>query len=599
MPPGYNWFLILVAVIVSVLVLLSNVYILIHYSHPEDNNQAWVPKIVVVTGLTISVLAVLMYPLDIANNNACSASLSPSACTYTLPMYTLWEIVFWAMLVLAFVIIPFTLFYYEADSDFTLFQKIKGALAWTLLLMVIVGLIIGILYALIGYVTWDVQLLTSGTASLSLLFNYTESGALSGNSSYMYPCILIPTTNVSGSVFPPTPPPSPFPPPPLPGPPPSPLPPSPSPPPSPPWTPAGEPPNKPSPPAPPSPPHPPPSPPGPPTGSVSTLECIANLPNSNDIKISVFTQRVSIAIYVIAIQSILGWILFMIFAGVGMFAAPISWIQEFRSRPRSTITKSEYIRRGRLIAQTAKECVNMAQMLRRQDKDRRWRSNYKRLEREVNQLEEDEYQLERVFPQGEDGESRWVLFMLSFYFMGFMGVVGVGLSLAWVCHISLYMLPPTGPVSPMLNTVFVDLDRAWSLLGVIFFGLFCLYLIVISMKGNFLLGLNFFFIKLYPMRPGATLSSSLLVNTGIIVVMSPAILQFCAQAFGEYASNSDIFDIFGVQVGYLKGISWLYNSNFFLYSMLSIMLLSSIIMCFRGTKQWERKKATDVYLEDD
>lgn len=37
--------------------------------------------------------------------------------------------------------------------------------------------------------------------------------------------------------------------------------------------------------------------------------------------------------------------------------------------------------------------------LRKQDKDRKWRSNLKSAEREVNQLEEDEYQLERVFPQ--------------------------------------------------------------------------------------------------------------------------------------------------------------------------------------------------------
>ncbi len=142
------------------------------------------------------------------------------------------------------------------------------------------------------------------------------------------------------------------------------------------------------------------------------------------------------------------------------------------------------------------------------------------------------------------------------------------------------------------------------------------------MKGNFLLGLNFVFIKLYPMRAGATLCSSLLVNTMLIVIMAPAVLQFCATAFAQYASNSDIFDIFGVQVtrrgggllfiqrlspphktlpltmvcrlskqvGYLMGISWLYNSNFFLWCMLAIMFISSIIMMFRGTKQWERKK---------
>ena len=47
----------------------------------------------------------------------------------------------------------------------------------------------------------------------------------------------------------------------------------------------------------------------------------------------------------------------MVFAGVGILSSPIDWIQQFLSRPKSTITKSEYIRRGRLILQRAKECV--------------------------------------------------------------------------------------------------------------------------------------------------------------------------------------------------------------------------------------------------
>ncbi len=118
----------------------------------------------------------------------------------------------------------------------------------------------------------------------------------------------------------------------------------------------------------------------------------------------------------------------------------------------------------------------MATLLRRQEKDRRWRGNYKRLEREVNQLEEDEFQLERIYPQGEDGETRWVLFMIGFYVWGFLGICGVLLSLAWVAHICLYMLPPNGPVSPMLNAAFIALDQTFVLLGVSFFSVFCLYL---------------------------------------------------------------------------------------------------------------------------
>jgi len=48
---GYNWFLILVAIIASVVLVLINVYILVHLQHPEDRNQAWFPKLVVVRAL--------------------------------------------------------------------------------------------------------------------------------------------------------------------------------------------------------------------------------------------------------------------------------------------------------------------------------------------------------------------------------------------------------------------------------------------------------------------------------------------------------------------------------------------------------------------
>jgi hypothetical protein len=72
---------------------------------------------------------------------------------------------------------------------------------------------------------------------------------------------------------------------------------------------------------------------------------------------------------------------------------------------------------------------------------------------------------------------------------------------------------------------------------------------VISIKGNFMLGLNLVFVSLYPMRPGATMMSSMMVNTALILMQSCAVIQFCAQAFADYAKSTAIFDIFGNQVG--------------------------------------------------
>ena len=84
-------------------------------------------------------------------------------------------------------------------------------------------------------------------------------------------------------------------------------------------------------------------------------------------------------------------------------AGPIDWIFQFMRRPRSVITKSQYIERARGLAQRAKEIKAMGDMLKRQDRgggrDRAWRNNLKRVQREVLQLEEDHQALDAVFPQ--------------------------------------------------------------------------------------------------------------------------------------------------------------------------------------------------------
>jgi hypothetical protein len=50
-----------------------------------------------------------------------------------------------------------------------------------------------------------------------------------------------------------------------------------------------------------------------------------------------------------------GWILFLVFAGWGIFAAPIDWIFQYIRRPKAVITKSEYIDRARGLAMRAKD----------------------------------------------------------------------------------------------------------------------------------------------------------------------------------------------------------------------------------------------------
>lgn len=86
MAEGYNWFLILVTIVVGILVVVANLHILVHFQHPEDRNQAWVPKVVVIFGLSLAMMSVLMFPLDVANRSACSDHVALSACDFAMPM---------------------------------------------------------------------------------------------------------------------------------------------------------------------------------------------------------------------------------------------------------------------------------------------------------------------------------------------------------------------------------------------------------------------------------------------------------------------------------------------------------------------------------
>jgi LMBR1 domain-containing protein 1 len=113
----FNVALVIVAAVVSVLVLLVSVYLLVNYQHPDDVNQAYFPKLVVVLGLTVAVLSILMLPADVANRQACRKAVYNGACSLTLPMRTLWLVVYIVDAVLVFLVIPFAMFYYEGDQD--------------------------------------------------------------------------------------------------------------------------------------------------------------------------------------------------------------------------------------------------------------------------------------------------------------------------------------------------------------------------------------------------------------------------------------------------------------------------------------------------
>jgi len=61
-------FLVIAIVVALLILLIIGFYLLVNYQHPDDKNDAYLPKAVVVLGFCLAGVTVLMLPLDVANN---------------------------------------------------------------------------------------------------------------------------------------------------------------------------------------------------------------------------------------------------------------------------------------------------------------------------------------------------------------------------------------------------------------------------------------------------------------------------------------------------------------------------------------------------
>ena len=103
-------FFLIFIILVTIALLICNIYILAYYCHPDDKGfgSALICKIIVVLGMTLAWAQVLMLPLDVANNRSFGGGIN---------MQIFWEIVYISTAIMIIFIIPALSAYYESDPD--------------------------------------------------------------------------------------------------------------------------------------------------------------------------------------------------------------------------------------------------------------------------------------------------------------------------------------------------------------------------------------------------------------------------------------------------------------------------------------------------
>ena len=70
-------FLIVSVTVAFLILFVVAVYLLVYYQHPDDHNEAYFPKFVVIVGIMLAGATALLLPLDVANNEGYPGKVPP------------------------------------------------------------------------------------------------------------------------------------------------------------------------------------------------------------------------------------------------------------------------------------------------------------------------------------------------------------------------------------------------------------------------------------------------------------------------------------------------------------------------------------------
>eukprot|EP01112_Ceratiomyxa_fruticulosa_P023012 TRINITY_DN862_c0_g1_i2.p1 TRINITY_DN862_c0_g1~~TRINITY_DN862_c0_g1_i2.p1 ORF type:complete len:529 (+),score=73.80 TRINITY_DN862_c0_g1_i2:255-1841(+) len=516
-----NIYLIIVAVILVLAIVAGSIYILVYFQHPEDKNTAYFPKIIVILSLTLACISILMLPFDVANAQTNGG----------FPMDILWLVVYIVIAGMVVVVIPFAIFYYEGEEAEGENTQVSSAVKGTIATIIIFGLITVILYLFLGIAEIPVVKLTGNLYTAEPLFLNTTNTTAVTNST---------VDNTTG------------------------------------------------------------------TEELQLAEFYYDFSErfyfeEEDDNTTVITHnstyylyndtvkavtlsrssqllkyRVSIVLYIITMIVFGGWILFIIFGGIGLIAFPFDMIQGFMKRP-IPINLQQYTEKKLKIGERANGLLDVAKTIKERMKkgkrSRKDRQNYNRFRQAVFLLEEDyEYIKECYQRQGSK--------ILLAYFQLVLGVLGICLTLLWVLHIILYVFTYPYPFSPFLNSMVIAMDKVFGLFGTIGYGLFSFYLLLCVIKGNFKFGMRMFFLfPIHPMRVGGTMMNAFLFNTLLIMVCAVSITQFCTQAFADYTSSTAINSMFQMSVKNLMGIRYFFQA--YVYCLFAMIFITAIFLAIK------------------
>jgi len=537
--------LLVICILVAFAILcVAAVYLLVYYQHPDDHNEAWIPKLVVIFGFVLAGATVLMLPLDVANNEGYAGCDGyDTAFCGGIPMEALWNMVFWLIPIWVFVLIPFSTFYYEADDGMLMAgtayapnpvkrSRLGQAACYQIFVFVIIGLIFVVTYVLLSDTNIPVKEY-EGAAIGRIAQNSGQNGQ--DNRFYLYSIPAVTGVNATFDVtqFP---------------------------------------------------------------GAHSRDRTYAVSPPTDE----ELVLQVGVSTFYAGLMAWFGWFLFAVFGGIGLAALPLDLILAFVNRPKH-MDAVEFAEAQMSLRERVNELVDIGELIKIEREEKAnagltstmgtWSMNS-----DVRKAARDERQAILGFKQAvylleQDSEDFQAISAnyenynpLIPYIQLLLGICSVVISLFWFLHLLVYVYPDP-PLAPFLNNYFKWFDTWFPLFGTLSVAIFVTYLLFCATKGAFKFGLRFMFLTIHPMKIGKTYMSSFMFNIGLVLLCALPVVQFSQEAFADYAAFAEIRQLFGVQVHNLKFFSFFFDKKIFIYAFMGFTFLTSIFLACKPRDQ--------------
>jgi len=533
-----DWFLILTIIIAFVLLTIVAVYFLVHYQHPDDKNDAYLPKLTVLIGFVLSGATVLLLPLDVANNEGYSGcdGYDTSLCG-GLNMLLFWDIIYWTIPIFIFFLIPFVTFYYEADDGMTMAgtsvgatpnSRICEAVKYEAGVVVIFGTIFVVMY---------LTLAESNVPVVEYTGNVMGVEVVTGTGSVFESSFLGELSSADVSYI----------------------------------DTVGD------------------------TAKDTTIEVDVTI-STFFAAFMTFLGWLFFAVFGgIGLAAMpLDLILAFVHRPKHMDAVEFAEAQvNIRQRVNELVDVGELMkiaREERKIGGGVSSGGGWGSGLkdRLSKEGREERSNLLEFKKAV-------YLLETDVEEFQNCSSHYNTYNpLIPYFSLFFGVFGVIISLAWVIQICIGVLP-NEPLTPFLNGYLRWFDGFFPLFGVLSVAILSMYLLLCALKGAFKFGLNFVVFQLHPMAVGKTYMSSFLFNIALVLLCALPVVQFTTTAFSDYARFTTVGQVYGIQIMYMKFFNWFWKSKIFVYILVIVTGLTTLYLSC--CKKEDRSKSS-IYLRD-